>query len=655
MSEDLKQMKGMSEDEARARLRLIQIKKEKLRASNVESGQAIREDMAQRGSEAIQDIPVSAAQSFLLEYGDELAGATVGAYKKATGDSRPYDEIYNEAKQAVLGEVKGARERSPVATFFGDAVMPNPLKFFKATKWVGPVTTSLVQGYGATEGKDAGEQAMDVGTAGAMGLAAKVGGKVVESAFKNPQATEARFLGLDSSSKKATKEVGARYVKKIEESLDNLRNKGFFSAGKTKFSVKNNKWRGNGTVSKMKAPSLEEVSAKMDDALNKASSEVEQRLYDLSPDIPKGGFKSKEVKVGTRKKLDKYAMGTVEEEIKRRIKPSIPSGALSETDINSFDNGRLKEILNDNVNSFGVTEESDIVNTVKESFQNLHRGDKHFTLLDLQNEKKRIYNILSGEYGKENIKDSSKSVLKDLARMYKDMVNDISKDPKIIDLNNTMEDIMSVKGAVSSKIENKFFESPSKGVKGSAYGGMGFRMERAAENIIDPTRPYRAKVGRMYEGMPDQLKSLLEGQGSALPGRVNVPFMQGAQDESGREPQSIPEQIVRTPLPRSTDEIVQKKDFVLAKVAQQAPDLYDSVKDIIENDPESLADVLPALSKAAPHLFVKDKYDRIDNRILDPQKKELARRDTMLDQTLSNTEKAKIINELNRSGVFNDR
>lgn len=122
----------------------------------------------------------------------------------------------------------------------------------------------------------------------------------------------------------------------------------------------------------------------------------------------------------------------------------------------------------------------------------------------------------------------------------------------------------------------------------------------------------------------------------------------------GREPKSLPEALITTQIPRDTEEILQKKEFILAKAAQQAPELYDSVKEVLEGHPEKLPELLPPLIGMAPHLFQYDKYNRVDSVIIDPQMKDRARKDTMLRDDLSKIQKAQIINELNKTGKFYD-
>lgn len=122
----------------------------------------------------------------------------------------------------------------------------------------------------------------------------------------------------------------------------------------------------------------------------------------------------------------------------------------------------------------------------------------------------------------------------------------------------------------------------------------------------------------------------------------------------GRSPQSvnIPEELVRTPVPRSTEEILQKKDFVKMKIAQMYPDMYEQVSETLDNYPEYIEDMLPLMAVQMPGLFPKDKYNRIDGKIFSPADKARAIRDVNKDNTLSTTQKALKIQKLNLTGEF---
>jgi hypothetical protein len=123
----------------------------------------------------------------------------------------------------------------------------------------------------------------------------------------------------------------------------------------------------------------------------------------------------------------------------------------------------------------------------------------------------------------------------------------------------------------------------------------------------------------------------------------------------GRMPQSvpnIPEQFIRTPLPRNTEGLLKNKNFVLGKVAQMMPEMLEGVKDVMENNPENLPELAQVLAMKMPHVFEKDKYNRFDGRILSEKDKQVAIKDTLLNESLGAIEQARIITRLNKEGLY---
>lgn len=115
---------------------------------------------------------------------------------------------------------------------------------------------------------------------------------------------------------------------------------------------------------------------------------------------------------------------------------------------------------------------------------------------------------------------------------------------------------------------------------------------------------------------------------------------------------NIPEQLIRTPLPRSTEGLNKNKPFVLKKVAQMAPEMFEAVKDVYENNPENLGELAQVLAMKMPHFFEKDKYNRFDGRILTEKDKSQAIKDTLLRKDVDAIAQGKIITLLNREGLF---
>jgi hypothetical protein len=138
---------------------------------------------------------------------------------------------------------------------------------------------------------------------------------------------------------------------------------------------------------------------------------------------------------------------------------------------------------------------------------------------------------------------------------------------------------------------------------------------------------------------------------------VGAPIYRKVQEQNsannvGREPQSIPEQLVRTTIPRSVQGIKDQANFVKMKVAQQYPMMFDQVQETLDHNPEYIQDLLPVLAKAMPSMFPRDEYNRIDGIITDPALIDRARMKTSRRTDLTNKQKTEILQKLNTTGEF---
>lgn len=177
-------------------------------------------------------------------------------------------------------------------------------------------------------------------------------------------------------------------------------------------------------------------------------------------------------------------------------------------------------------------------------------------------------------------------------------------------------------------------------------------MDHAADVLDNPMVGVgRARVGQALE----------TGTGKASMDaitRLPVEVINNREQSPGgnwRKPQStpnIPEELIRTPLPRTTKGLMDNKVFVLAKIAQMAPDMLEAVKDTYAHDPEMLGQLAPVIAQRMPHFFERDKYNRFDGRIMNEADKQKAIKDTLGDTRLSTIEQAKIITRLNKEGLY---
>lgn len=111
-------------------------------------------------------------------------------------------------------------------------------------------------------------------------------------------------------------------------------------------------------------------------------------------------------------------------------------------------------------------------------------------------------------------------------------------------------------------------------------------------------------------------------------------------------------------IPRESSAIVNNKDAVLAKLAQevktpQEEHYFIMVKDVLENQPYRIKEMLPAMVMYFPHLFAQDKYNRIDWKV-DPSMLQKAQQDLKLNKELSPSDKALKMDDLINKGELHD-
>lgn len=116
----------------------------------------------------------------------------------------------------------------------------------------------------------------------------------------------------------------------------------------------------------------------------------------------------------------------------------------------------------------------------------------------------------------------------------------------------------------------------------------------------------------------------------------------------------LPMQLVEYQIPRDSNQILQNKDVVIAKIAQMSnnPVMTDMFKDAIEKHPEKLSKVLPALVMQFPDLFESDDYNRVDGKIFDPTLKQKALKDIQNDRNMNIREKAFKSKRLQEEGIL---
>jgi hypothetical protein len=207
------------------------------------------------------------------------------------------------------------------------------------------------------------------------------------------------------------------------------------------------------------------------------------------------------------------------------------------------------------------------------------------------------------------------------------------------------------------------------GVRGAAEGA-GFMGKHITPEAA-------ARGARIFKRGAKTIEPIRKGTAAAAPTQTFLERM-AREDEEGREPQSlepepestpvqtgseinepgikrpdstknVPEAVIRTKLPRTTEELIENKEMVKAKVAQMAPEFFDGVSEALDN-PYELSKVMPLVVQRFPNLFMPDRYNRFDGKVLSDQDKMEASDDILNRDDLSDYQKAEILSHLNKTG-----
>lgn len=172
------------------------------------------------------------------------------------------------------------------------------------------------------------------------------------------------------------------------------------------------------------------------------------------------------------------------------------------------------------------------------------------------------------------------------------------------------------------------------------------------------TRPMAAMGARGLTGAANVSGSAVGRAGMATSLGPNMVL--GSQEDQlrqqSRDIDSVAEELPLVKLPRNSKDLLEQKELVKAKAAQEfGPETFAAVVHILEEDPGALDKMLPALIQEFPQAFETDKYDRINGIISDPIMKQQAEDDLWVlaaDDEIGTMEATVINKQLNRTGEF---
>ena len=628
-------------------------------------------DVAEGAAEFGIDAGVAALDSATFHASDEVAGGIAAAYQKATGDERPISDIYTEARDSVRKFIKGSYDRSPVGSFIGNMAGYIP---GAATA---PVKLGILMGIMQTDEKGINlETGINVG-AGAVGGQL---GKYFTRAGKN--ITDPAKVGTKLLKKESARSIkkGSEAVKKLTENMKYVIDGGFITPG-GEYSLRTLKYVKSGKDKLKQALKLEPIGElTLEGIEKKMQTALTKNNKRLSEIIKKYKFDSRDL----FSDLMEFRRRVVDEEV-------LQTGS-KKVDDEIFDTIRdtLNISENDLVNYFGrltkkqrkqIRTTTDFLEHVDKKIKDAEFFDDErvFPLELVQRQKQKLQKMLSDDYGKETVDSQTVQIRKELAQFLREFIDNYAGKPvrvgneikiipnkEVLRLNKSSSSLMEFFPELQGGIQRGPFESAGKiRAGGIAFGqrhveaGM---IDQITESIAGDSRPLRALIGQKLQNNPN-LAKYLENLLTTAPIKGATYFDATAEgdadsDAMGRTPQSLEaeQQLMQTPLPRNSEAILNNEALFIEKLRLMGGDVgIEQAQPIIEainRNPRVLPEVIPPLVMMMPSLFQFDKYNRFDGRILTPEGKEMARRDTENDPKLKESEKTVIIDRINRTGEF---
>ncbi len=548
--------------------------------------------------ETVQDVGVSALQGATLNLADEAVGL-----------------VSPSAAESMRQAYATAKERSPIASPIGEigGAIVSPVSKI-APGFSGPLRAAaegVVAGMGAAdEEKFTSKGLIRSGVSGAAGAGMSMVGNVAKGLLpRNADTTRAKVTGAGS---RAFSEIG---VKNRENIAKELAESGFYSSRKVSYDPVNMKFapasQSKFTLDEMQSPVPERLLSRAEEGI-KAIQESKKVFLDSNRVVP-----TNKIETALDMAIEEYAKKNP-----RYFKAVDQASALKQ----------------------------DLIDTLKA--KSMETGQP-IGVKDLDELKSSLYQYTS--YGKEaDALPDSDLLYQNMARNLKDLVNDSVKDPAFKKMNEFQGKLLTVSGDLASKIASQ------KGAGSRAQGSLDpYRVfERSLFESIggDAAALQGATVRESIDKVPFMLRATGAEAAQQAPGVIirqqlndePIPSA-GPQASIPRRLQNLPMELIKTPLPRSTEELMKNKNFVLAKIAQEAPSMFGAIKDVMENQPDKLPALASMAAQQVPQLFEQDKYNSFDGVIMDPKMKMMALDDVRGNDSLSSIEKAKMFKKIQKN------
>ena len=470
------------------------------------------------------------------------------------------------------------------------------------------------EGLGTADDKLSMEGATQTGIGAAFGM----GGALVSGALKkftsaDPNKIRANVLGARTSE---FKEIG---LKERETIAKELKDMGLFQSSKVDFDPAAGKFISKGkTLENLEKPVREKLMERLDSATSKIQEEKLKVLGKHSNDpIDSAGLESNLNKI-----VEKYS------------KEATGRGA------------RRAEAL-------AVKE--DIMKDIWLELE--ENGAEDITVKFLEDAKMRVSRDV-GNYGKNPLLQKTP----DTAQIYQSMYASINKtlrealgDSKYAHFNDMQQKMLTAKTDLAKIIASEdaqktqagwggWFNKVANETLGSPESGLG--MAAAKENL-DAIIPKKLQsAGRLLiEETPFQGIRYID---PSVP-TVQPPYRK----EDPRSTMISPREMINFRIPRSTQGILQNKELVIGKLAQNnVPDeLISTITQALNDDHEAVSNIAPMIIQQFPGIFERSKYEAFDGIIASTDRARAADAISKKDD-MNSIQKAKAINGINKSGIL---
>jgi len=604
--------------------------------------------LVQEGAETLFDVLTVMPQSASLEWADEAVS-----------------KINPKLGEQYRAAVNAARERSPNATTLAEMFTPDVLsvvspilKASKIPKLLGKLPTDTIPVSMLKSGVKSGSEGaatsaiMQAGDKGEVsgadvmgsGFLSGVGGAAT-GVVKNYSAMRSKTTGtddiIDAFDTKAPKGGQIDYMMNMMKNMESDHN--LFQGGKVELDPVSLKFKpvnpAYGAMGKVVPPSNKELFSRVEKMKKGVHNQVQGMLENQS----KFSFSGLE---GT----------PFMEQMKRQ---GVNFDASYPESKGIFYAGDFANDIEDIVNSVPLKSEKQGENIRKALQFQMSRVfgdtmDSEANFLEMDQLKKNLYELIN--YAKRNNKTAQEAAYTQFAKVVKDKIEaNLEGAPKMQQLNRLYGDLSIMSDAINEKMKKGDSTRISKGaMANNAIYKAGAIMESLRDVLLGPV----SQVSSAVQNTPalSEMGSAFIRKAIPVSSRseeIQVPMRPDRSPDAVSAMQPLPLKLQNMRLPRTVEGVLSNPKVVLAKLAQENPELFDQVNFVLQNRPEDMREILPLIIEMNPSLFEKDRYNRIDN-IVPADKVPMVMEEIRKNDSLSPTQKVNKLDLLNRTGEYYD-